>query len=508
MPSINTCKKIVLVGNNPANTNDVKDIQKVVYCDDDGLQHTVWPCMAHLTNVYLVELKIGQMSDIATAYTIDTTTNTPNVFLKPGVAYAVKGDIQIYREPGVLEKTIQNCYFMPETTNWLGPIQDITPVSSSDKYNFGDRVATDGTNTYSVGQNYGAWAADDSLGQGDGLSLQLGWWNYDISAYVQNGYIFDSNYVTPIILKKDRIYEEGGVFDENNNAISTSSINLSVGDTLTVIPKVRKSGTSTDYVTQWSNSTWTLSSGSWYSISTNNGLYTIEITDTPSGNYGAITFTSANGTIITLNIIVAPDYDYRVKIGGSLPSGTMSISQQTNVTVEYKNHNEQWPSNPSILSPSDYVVQSSNSNIIDVVNSNKIRPVGTIGDSAVISVTVNGDSQPLGQYTVSVGGYSAYVSIHDFGSTGTIEQVTNYLSTSVTSSNPKMFDFYGDSSGSAGMSVYLSPKPNGCELSGTDTWTLAVTSSASLPSSADINVYTKQGGAQLGKITVTFNVTN
>ena len=51
--SINACSGIVWVGNDP---NNPLEIKRVVYCDNYGALHDIWPCDAELFRLYVVRI--------------------------------------------------------------------------------------------------------------------------------------------------------------------------------------------------------------------------------------------------------------------------------------------------------------------------------------------------------------------------------------------------------------------------------------------------------------------
>ncbi|MBO7692867.1 MAG: hypothetical protein J6T10_09590 [Methanobrevibacter sp.] len=149
--SINTSRRIVHVDAQGV----PHEIGKVVYCDHYATPHTVWPCTVHLTNVYIVKLsKSGQGSDVSYAYSVDANAQ-PSITLIPGEVYSIKGDIEVYREQGVLEKTIKNCYFFPETINNLDLVDTpFTPISGNEAYLYGNRTAQSYINNQETGETF------------------------------------------------------------------------------------------------------------------------------------------------------------------------------------------------------------------------------------------------------------------------------------------------------------------------------------------------------------------
>ena len=138
-------------------TKTPHQITKVVYCDQYGTPHTIWPCTIELRDVQIVKLsKSGQSADVPYEYHVDTNTLIPNVSLIPGEVYSVKGTVDVYSRPGELEKRIKNCYIFPETIETVDQApHPFLAVSGNEAYSYGSRVATAyDINDYPLGETY------------------------------------------------------------------------------------------------------------------------------------------------------------------------------------------------------------------------------------------------------------------------------------------------------------------------------------------------------------------
>lgn len=52
--TVNSSKRIVWVGSDP---NNPYEIRRVVYCDNYGTPHDIWPCDAELYKLYVVRIR-------------------------------------------------------------------------------------------------------------------------------------------------------------------------------------------------------------------------------------------------------------------------------------------------------------------------------------------------------------------------------------------------------------------------------------------------------------------
>ena len=354
--SVNASKSIVWVDG----SSNTHNITKVVYCDNNRSPHTIWPCVAELTNVYITELKTGNgSSDVHHAYTLSnpqyTTVNgisvltggDPSYCLKPGVDYAITGTIIFYKNPGVIEKIVQGCYFFPETQNLLEPNNTPGIVEDPNISPYGDRLPDDGSGTpiYEHWNTYSVWQASESFGHLSPVSVQVGW--YGGNSYVQNGYLFDPNYASPIILKRPdverfiRVYNNSG--DTGNSNVTSQQLTMRPNDSITIWPKYYDCASDSS----WGNETWTkytladdltLNDITYNSNNVSvviNNNHSITITALTEGTH-TVQFGTSSGLFhsLTISLYVQPEYIYRLEPGGNPVTGTVTTTTAVNVYIK------------------------------------------------------------------------------------------------------------------------------------------------------------------------------
>lgn len=235
--SVNLYTRGYIVWGGDASHNKSESITKIVYCDNNGRTHVIWPCDAMLDKVYIVELsENGQVADISTHYTVNVDTQEPTIQIKPETDYAIKGDI-LFKNGDELSEKWTDCYFWPQTAytnayfanreNGIGnPVYSIRYA-----YNNGGEPITPSHQFY-------IYRADSTLGHIPALEVQNA--IFINGTYIQNGYIYDTNYETPVLLQRADVYR-GLHFYENGATIPTNAGNasgnikhykLAVGDTL------------------------------------------------------------------------------------------------------------------------------------------------------------------------------------------------------------------------------------------------------------------------------------
>lgn len=235
--SVNLYTRGHIVWGGDASHNRSESITKIVYCDNNELAHVVWPCDAMLDKVYIVELsENGQGSDISTHYTVNVDTQEPTIQIKPETDYAIKGDI-LFKNGGELSEKWTDCYFWPQTaytnTYFANRENGIGNPVYSTRYarNNGGEVVTPSHQFY-------IYRADSTLGHIPALEVQNAIFIND--TYIQNGYVYDTNYETPVLLQRADVYR-GLHFYKNGTTIPTNAGNasgnikhckLAVGDTL------------------------------------------------------------------------------------------------------------------------------------------------------------------------------------------------------------------------------------------------------------------------------------
>ena len=341
--TINSCKSIELRDNVAGITHEIK---KVVYCDGHGTPHIVWPCRAELTDIYLVDI-----TDNWTEYHYTYDNGSPSPRMIPNHDYAVKGTIKVYEAPGVLEATMTDCYFFHETLEYPdGDNDPYTPYwftgdngtarhpsvnpKVTDKYgNTTEISASHGYNVYRV--------SDTSPGGVRGYSLQLGFYNSDsYGYYVQNGFVFDEMYQTPIVVKRDDIGQSVGFYltDTNNPAsaqIQYEGNNLQPGDTITFYPKFYKYGMTTNWKTlEDATFEHMVYDTSRFDVTKSGNAYTITVKSDAQPTEGEVDLTfytkydsqdPSNCEWTDVEIEVVPDVQYLVKIGNTSVTGSSFV---------------------------------------------------------------------------------------------------------------------------------------------------------------------------------------
>ena len=424
--SINTSRRIVHVDAQGV----PHEIGKVVYCDHNATPHTVWPCKAHLTNVYIVKLSTsGQGTDVAYQYSVDINTMQPNITLIPGVVYSIKGDIEVYREQ-VLEKIIKDCYFFEETTNTsLDQADDpFSPVSGNDAYIYGNRIATVyNTNNNPTGETYTVdytkytkWIANSNINDTGRMELQLGWWDAQVG-YAQNGYIFDPNYVTPLIFKRANIEQEIKFSKIQSNNVSNSNLyndSLSITDDeqIKFWPKLHKYVSDNVAVDEWETY-------EEIELTTNNFTYDTNVFNIYQDQSDSswviepLTFSNQPSTItisyggITKqwNIAVATDSRFMLVMNGNNPvPDPLEITTATDISIRESTDDgitwTTWGSND--YSNRVYSFTSDNSSIVSTSGTTLTPNPNKSGQSTTISVIIEG--QAVSTFTVQVGTIVTY----------------------------------------------------------------------------------------------------
>lgn len=414
--SVNSSKKIVWVGNNPNNSSNIHNITKVVYCDHNRTNHLIWPCTARLTDVYLVKLSTGgQNSDVSYSYAVDSQTLQPNVLMMPETVYSIKGTIEVYKD-GSLQNRIKDCYFFPETisTNLDYPAQvPFTSITGNEAYSYGGRIATEidangnstGT-TYSIdyGQ-YTKWSSDSNPAHTGRMELQLGWWQPGVG-YVQNGYIFDQNYTSRLILKRADVQSTFILFDHATSTDGSHNIsdgyNLILNSPVTIWPKTRLHALDVNSNQSWqryemrSVSNVVYDSSVFTVVANNDGSYTI--TAISYGNNTTIEFDEES-----VDFSVMPDTTYSLYYGNHLYAQNISslttaksyyiLARDWNASQNEYGQEYSYTGASSMTSSDSTIVSCSGLTITPNLN----KP----GQTATITTTVAG--QTISSFTVTVG---------------------------------------------------------------------------------------------------------
>lgn len=511
--TVNSCKRIVLGGSSPT------DIKEVWYCDNYGISHLIWPCRAELTDVYFVDLTTG------TSYEYSYSAQNPSPKLIPHHDYAIKGTIKVYEATGQLEATLTDCYFFHETLSV--PSWDNDP--SSLNWSTGDNSSAGYPDVYpkqdgqsmSTAHGYNVYTIDDdSIGNVCSYSVQLGFYDTDsYGFYTQNGFVFDSNYTTPIVLKRISLSESCAIFDSNNNQISASSVSIGANDSITLTPKTRVTGTG--YTGNWETHTnWTVdNTTNWCTITNNqDGSYTFT-SNGSTPNTVNIPFTSPNGTILSLYFTYT-GMIYRAFIGSDLNSSSMTLSETKSVTVEQTSAVDPQESDWSSYS-GEFTITTSDSSVVSVNNTNHtITPVSdgtstievTVGTTVLRSVvvTVSFSNRTIyGKITKDAGSTYETIGNQSYFSLGNGTDFEYNIST--TTGNPICFEFY-NSSVNGGQDpinniAYTDvSKPSNTEIGNWNSNGFNIVPTSTTSGNYDITV--KVGSTSIGRIYGTFSATS
>ena len=556
--SVNASTGIVWVDG----SGNTHTITKVVYSDNYGSTHTIWPCSAQLTDVYITELKRGDGRwDIKNRYTLDSSGD-PSYYLKPSIPcdhdnpndpetlYAITGTVVFYKEPGVIDRTVENCYFFAETIeNVPGDNSNTGHIHQTGHVpKFGDRLPDDGTGVpiHTSWTSYAEWYADETPGHVSPISVQVGW--YGGSGYIQNGFIFDKNYATPFILKRADIYRHVRMYrdvSETGNSTVTPGT-LQVGSSLTFVPKLYATADHSEWDTEWSKYTlddFTIDDivydPEYLSVSINSTSHTITLTAIKEGNT-QVTLRQTPETIIdpvsgqsvpnpllefcpnyTFSLTCLPEYIYRITQNGTNPiqGAGITVTGTSSVLIQ-QCHN--WA---SALSPAEYVwetftgtatIESSDTSVFTVSDGStadvkKFTPdlSKPAGSSATITIRIGSEALT---FEAIIGEITTYYKVGN----NTAQQLLSNMTNDIDFSRSQMMlaiAFTSDQSGtnprpvyvqagemqfSDGVKLYGSYNSYACELD--------IASSGTMPSvgaTYEFPVYVSQGGTLLGTIKIT-----
>lgn len=445
--SVNASKSIVWVDG----SGNTHNITKVVYSDNNSSIHPIWPCNAELTNVYITELKSGNGSnDIHHAYSL--SNGEPNYCLKPETLYAITGTIVFYKESGVILKTVTDCYFFPETQTVLEQNAPVGIYESPNVATYGDRLPSDGSGTaiHQHWDTYGEWTADDTVGHVSPLSVQVGWFGND--TYTQNGFLFDSNYTTPFILKRADITQQlmlskiSGTPSSTADVVSTP-VTLQSGESITFWPKFKKTATDTNW-------------GSWnkytdVTLTTNDFTYdssTIQVINNQDGSWTVKPLIVTNGISnvvvssgnysFTLGVICIPNTTYDLRSQGSSVLGTTvsNVTTPLSIIIWDTSNNAEYTGN-------NYTLHTNDSSVVTINNKTIVPNLNNNGNTATIWAEVEGVA--TGSFTVEVGNVVTYYSIQDTSSsaTPTYNIVGNTITLSASTNYNYSVRFFGDNQG-------------------------------------------------------------
>lgn len=503
------------------------EITKVVYCDQYGTPHTIWPCTIELRDVQIVKLsKNGQSSDVSYEYHLDTDTLIPNRSLIPGEVYSVKGTIDVYSRPGELEKRIKDCYFFPETiNNSLDPAaHPFLAITGNEAYSYGSRTAK----AYDVNDNYLGedyvsdytqyvkWGVSSDLEKTGRIELQGGWYNERLG-YVQNGYIFDGSYTTRMIFRRANLSQDIVLSKISGNNISSSDVLnnpvlLDINQSVTFWPKFHKRVNDSIEETQKDNweeywdanlslSDFSYDSNTFTIVKNSNGSWTV----TPisyTGGLGTITI-SSEGYSYELRIVCQPNVIYLLMSQGNvipanstitmtnmLPLWIRADNQSTGESEEYTGNNCQF-----------YTSDSS----VAAIDGSTIIPVGTVGSTAEIWAVVEGVETQ--HFNVEIGNVNTYYKfgLADDVDNSSLQLLPSSLSVNISSGQLYAMKFFIDSIGNYERTVYYNTVQSDNIYVQPLNNVLTITSSGS-GTSVSVPIYptsSKTAGTELTTLTIT-----
>lgn len=436
--TVNSSKRIVWVGSDP---NNPYEIRRVVYCDNYGTPHDIWPCDAELYKLYIVRIRKEaswpydiqslQRDDEVTEYHTDSN-GEPTVTLLPywegykntpakHNIYAIKGDVKIHetvngQRTGNYE-IITDCYFFSETRETKPGTQDGSPIIGDGTTKYGPRVNSSYNWQYPDWQtssvNYVTYKALETPGESQWINPQCGYYDKN-TGYVQLGYIFDPNYSTPMWLKRATVYQA---------LILTASAGsndpypywdlIKYGESITVYPKVRlyataKGWTNNEYERYYlaDQSDITLDyDSSILSITPNNdGSYTITPVVNDDEYSAEVTFNYKNGeSMEEREFTVGPDKEYQVWIGNGMASNRTIISEVTlsiRECADYNSASQDWS---TVYYGNNFTITSSNTNAVSVSGKKLIPNLNSPNQTSRITVTVNGQQARPYYFDITVG---------------------------------------------------------------------------------------------------------
>lgn len=481
--TINSFKRIVL--GDPSNPTEIK---KVVYCDQNGTSHQVWPGATVFDTIKVATIRSTYQND-------DILENYPAggpFVAKPNVLYAIVGNLKRYDANGNVVQELDDCYNSQETIEHVGnkPTLGWTTYSSTE-YKRQPKDPNSSPPNQLVGEPHTFTmykCTNTDPGEGPAIEVQSGWWAHQ-NAYAQNGFIFDDNYATPFIFQRDTITQSVGFYTTNTSNGASTQIdfegnNLQPGDTLTFWPKYYKRGVSTDWsVLEPITFEHIDYDTSRFTVTKDGDSYVIAVKSDAQPTSAALDLTfytkydandPQNCESTDISIEVQPSVQYLVKIGNDSITGTgwtttTSVTLDTSKTITVYKDTTFPPSFGNDTIYSSNITVSSSNGVIASCSGRTITP-GESG-TAIITVTVDGVALPTFTVTVPATVPTVYYRISDVSSNdsqitypsyNTPQQLTsdsiveiNAYSVSTTQDAHFAIKFSDDSSGNNLRTVYI-----------------------------------------------------
>ena len=385
--TINDCRRIVL-GGNPST-----EIKRVVYCDPYGTPHNVWPGGATVGNVYIEELSSGS----ATRYYV--SGSTPSIVLKPETDYAIKCDINIH-DPnpkyGTIE-TLTDCYMYHHTGSSGQPVVWSNRGNSNGSPTY-TRYAHSTENAKSQYCYFAVYTADDtpSAGYCD-LNVQGAFLLSDCIDLAQYNFIADSNFSTPVILRRAPVTESKHFYTDNTNNpnnVLYGTTSMLVGDTITIYPKYHKHASDNSWSGDWDKYEFinfdSISYDSTYFsvVHNNNGSYTITANTSTNTALKYISFTKG-GVSDSFGFVIDTNIDYRAKWGNTVlyDGASITVSAAGNIGLEVTNNAlDPTPTWTTYTGPNSSITENGSNNRLSI-SGNTITPVA-FGTTTSIKIII------------------------------------------------------------------------------------------------------------------------
>lgn len=444
--TVNSSKRIVWVGSDP---NNPYEIRRVIYCDNHGTPHDIWPCDAELDKVYLVritkeapfpyDIQSLQRDDETVEYHTDSN-GEPTVTLLPywegykndrakHNVYAIKGDVKIYETVNGQRtqnyETVSDCYFFSETRETKPGTGGLVPIIGEGTTKYGPRANSsfngqeDPQWDQSSLHNYLTYTVSDAPGESQCFTPQCGYYDRN-SGYIQLGYIFDPNYSTPMWIKRAPVYEALVLTQSLSNTASISSDEtLHYGETLTVYPQIRRHAHAEGgwqhpdyerYILQTEDITVDYDSSKLSIVSNADGSYTISalqdgITDSDTVTFWYKESDESARMYSEVSITILPAHLHEVWHGNNY-MGNKTIEQPINITIYEKEWNSETGEYSEKYVYNGYSrLESTNTTVVTCNNWTITPNMSHPGQSSTVSVyvgTSSSDAYCIGQYIITV----------------------------------------------------------------------------------------------------------
>lgn len=491
----------------------IQNVQAIYYKHSNGEVTLIWPDQYWAGNVVLLDTTIQDTIDYSfvNGEPVYTRNGATLSGLIPGHNYIITGTIN--RGNGMSFPAVSGCYF-----------SHVTGSSVSNMWYNGIGTASNPSivNPFTGNADaYTTYQCDDRLVSSSSdldarIVLKYNVPDAQTAGISFIGYGYGStNFenATPVILRRIPITGTIMFFDGSNNTVGNGGTisSLSVGQSITVWPKVYKYGTG--YST-YEAVTGTFTGGTGYLnvVDNNDGSYTITATNA-SNNTVSLSFSYTIDQIPssgTLDLGVVSGVDYRIKIGNGSwietagAQSSINVSEVVNITAEQSNDGgNSWSSYSGTIS-----VTTGNSALLQVISNNgyQLKPSGT--GSTTLTITIDGVNWTWTTVNTTYNLWLVY-NLSDSGNE-TFTQFNSNATVNVTSTGPFVLGFSTSNQTLTSELVDVrtssnvqgvQKNPGGSSWTSTDTITITPTQSASGNIVYDVSL----DGATT-YYTITFNV--